>query len=151
MGLLNCHDVDHRSTRLEVLLEKSIFTAGNTPNVTLLVTRQGDWVSPGSRASRFPLANVSPEHDIGESRFSLARSSSLLVQGSSRKLICYIFGGSAGKLFGIKLQLDDGAREAVQSRLELMASGEAALEDWTIEPVATPLDQAEAIIEDNEE
>jgi hypothetical protein len=189
VGVLNCHDADHPSTRLGVLLKKSMFTAGNTSNVNLPVTSQGDWISPlrvlcrrvapdllrniqakvisegtkvpltinplwippASRASRFPLVDVSLEHDMGESGFSLSRSSSLLAQDSSRRLMCYIFGDSAGKSFGVKLQLDDGVREAVRSHLEVMVSGEAALEDWTTEPVATPLDQAEAIIGDNEE
>ena len=189
MGVLNCHDIDHPSTRLGVLLKKSMFAAGNTSNVNLPVTSQGDrisplrvlcrrvapdllrniqaevvsegtrvplkinplWISPASRASRFPLVDVSLERDMGESGFSLARSSSLLAQDSSRRLMCYIFGDSAGKSFGVKLQLDDGVRGAIRSRLEVMVSGEAALEDWTTELVATPLDQAEAIIGDNEE
>lgn len=108
-------------------------------------------IAPESRVSRFPLVDVSLEYNPGQSGFSLARSSSLIAQDSSRRLMSYIFGDSAGKLFGVKLQMDDGIREAVFSRLEVMVSGEAALEDWTTELIGTPLDQAEATVGDNGE
>ncbi|RDW56821.1 hypothetical protein BP5796_12888 [Coleophoma crateriformis] len=108
------------------------------------------WTAPASRAARFPLVDVSLETDLGESGFSLARSSTLMAQDSPRKLMSYIFGHSTGKLFGIKLQVDNGLGEAVRSRLEVMVSGEAALDDWTTELVSTTVDEAEEIIEANE-
>jgi hypothetical protein len=109
------------------------------------------WIAPTSRASRFPLVDVTLQHDLDDSGFFLARSSSLVMHGSSRRLMSYIFGDSHGKMFGVKLQMDDSTREAVRSCLEVMVSSEAALEDWTTEFVATPLDQVEATVGDNEE
>jgi hypothetical protein len=46
VGVLNCHDVDHPSTRLGILLKKSIFAAGDTSNVNSLVINQGDRILP---------------------------------------------------------------------------------------------------------
>ncbi|KAL3423551.1 hypothetical protein PVAG01_05298 [Phlyctema vagabunda] len=119
------------------------------PRVFLMVNPL--WALPVSSASRFPLVDVSLEHDMGTSGFELARSSSLLAHESSRRLMCYTFRSSAGRLFGVTVQLDDSRRGAVRSRLEVVMAGEAALEDWATELVDSPLDQAEALIEDNEE
>lgn len=191
VGILNCHDVDHPSTRLGVLLKESTSAAGDASDAKLSITNnQADrtsarpilcrrvapdllrkvpvseagprvtltiyplWEIPASQTSRFPLVDVSLEHGMGESGFSLVRSSSLVAQDSSRRVMCYVFdegdaaaaAAEAASTFGVKLQLDDGVRGAVRSHLEVMVAGPAALEDWTTEPVAAPMDQAEAVV-----
>lgn len=154
---LAIHSPGHKNAGLRVLCRRVALDLLRTIKADVVSDSAGVpltinplWISPASQASKFPLVVVTLEHDMAKSGFQLMRSSSLLAQDTSRKLMSYIFSNGAGKFLGIKLQLDDGLRGLVRPHLEIMVSGETALEDWTTELIAVPVDQVVMTISDME-